>query len=103
MKKLLTLLIAVAFFACTTGEKSNHEKSEKPVEYVETTINIGGMHCNNCVNSIEKGITALNGIQSVAVTLDDSTAVVKYDATQLALNDIEKAVEKRGFKVKSTE
>ena len=102
MKKLLTLLIAVAFFACSTGEKKGQEKSDKPIEIVEATINIGGMHCNNCVNSIEKGITALEGIESVAVTLDDSTAVVEYDASQLALNDIEKAVEKRGFKVKST-
>lgn len=100
MKKLLIILIAFAFVACSSGEKKATESSNKNTEIVEASFNVCGMHCENCVASIKKGVNELDGIESIAVTLEDSTAVVKYDASQLAISDIEKAVEKRGFKVK---
>lgn len=100
MKKILIVFIAFAFVACSSGEKKASEKSAK---IVEATINIGGLHCENCVASVEKGINALNGINEVVVTLADSTAVVKYDASTLELAEIEKAVEKRGYSVKHLE
>lgn len=100
MKKLLIVLIAIAFVACSSGEKKAPESSSKNAEIVEASFNVCGMHCENCVASIKKGVNELEGIENITITLDDSTAVVKYDASQLAISDIEKAVEKRGFKVK---
>lgn len=100
MKKVLILLVAVVFFACGTSEKKSTNENAQAAEYLEATLNISGMHCNNCVNSIEKGINELEGIKTVTVTLEDSTAVVEYDKSKLALSDIEKAVQKRGFEVK---
>ena len=103
MKNLLILLMAVAFFACSSGTKKVEEKSAAPVEIVETSLDIGGMTCDHCVASVTKGINELDGIESVTVTLDDSTAVVKYNASALDIDDIKKAVEKRGYTVKSAE
>lgn len=100
MKKLLIILIAFAFVACSSGEKKASESSNKNVEIVETTINIGGLHCENCVASVTKGINSLEGIKNVVVTLSDSTAVVNFDASKLELAEIEKAIEKRGYSVK---
>lgn len=99
----MIVLLAIAFAACSSSEKKAANEGDKNVEIVETTLNIGGMHCENCVASIEKGINGLEGIEKVVVTLNDSTAVVNYDASQVQLAAIEKAVEKRGFSVKSTE
>ncbi len=69
---------------------------------METTIDIGGMDCDMCVKSVEKGVNELTGIASVAVSLNDSNALVKYDAAKVQLAEIEKAIEKRGYKVKGT-
>ena len=99
MKKLFFVLAVLGLFSCNQGNEKAKD-STKRAEIVEASINISGMHCENCVASIEKGVGELEGIESVAVTLEDSTAVVKYDASQLAMTDIEKAVEKRGFSVK---
>jgi Cu+-exporting ATPase len=103
MKNLLVFIVAIVFAACSTGQKETKEKVTQTAEMTEVTLNIGGMHCENCVASIEKGINGLEGIEKVVVTLNDSTAVVNYDASKLELAQIEKAVQKRGFKVKNTQ
>ena len=100
MKKLIIILIAFAFVACSSGEKKASENSEKKVEFVEATINIGGLHCENCVASVTKGINGLDGIEDVVVTLSDSTAVVNFDASKLQLAEIENVIVKRGYSVK---
>lgn len=96
------MLAIVAFVSCKSGTKNTNE--EKPAvqtaQVVETTINVGGMHCDMCVKSIEKGVNELSGIASVAVSLNDSTAVVSYDAGKVELAQIEKAIEKRGYSIK---
>lgn len=105
MKKLLILVLVIAgFAACQSGNKNakTEQAADKPVQVVETTINIGGMDCDMCVKSVEKGVNELAGIQSVQVSLNDSNAVVKYDASKVQLAEIEKAIEKRGYKVKGS-
>jgi len=103
MKKILVLLMAVGLFACSSGEKKTEQQATAPAEIVEASLSIGGMTCEHCVMSVTKGINGLEGIEAVSVTLDDSTAVVKYDAAVVNMDDIKKAVEKRGYTVKSVE
>lgn len=100
MKKLIIIFIAFAFVACGTSEKKAPDNTSQKAEIVETTIHIGGLHCENCVASVTKGINELNGIEKVVVTLSDSTAVVNYDASKVKLQELEEAVVKRGFSVK---
>jgi Cu+-exporting ATPase len=100
MKKLLLLFAIIGLISCNSGNEKAATDSAKSAEIVESTINIGGMHCENCVASVTKGINGLEGIENVVVTLSDSTAVVKYDVSKLELGAIEKAVEKRGYTVK---
>lgn len=100
MKKLLLLFAIVGLISCNSGNQKTSTDSVQNAEIVESTINIGGMFCENCVASVTKGINGLEGIENVMVTLSDSTAVVQYDASKLELAEIEKAVEKRGYSVK---
>jgi len=102
MKKLLYLLIVAVFVSCQSGTKNAkvEEPVAEPAQIVKTTINIGGMHCDMCVTSIEKGVNELDGIISVKASLNDSDAVVAYDAKKVDLSKIEKAIEKRGYFVK---
>ncbi|MCY1720511.1 heavy-metal-associated domain-containing protein [Prolixibacteraceae bacterium Z1-6] len=101
MKKLLFLIAIVGLFSCNSGNEKRTGSTEQTAEIVEATINIGGLHCANCVASVEKGINDLEGIKNVVVTLDDSTAVIEYDTSKLELAEIEQAVEKRGYTVKN--
>ncbi|NIU01372.1 MAG: heavy metal transporter, partial [Nitrosopumilaceae archaeon] len=56
---------------------------------VEKTVHVGGMHCDMCEASIEKGINELEGIESVQASWNDSVAVVKYDESLASVEDIE--------------
>ena len=102
MKKLLYLLLVVLFVSCQSGNKNAKvvEPAAETAQIVETTLSIGGMHCDMCVTSIEKGVNELDGIISVKASLNDSNAVVSYDAQKVDLVKIEKAIEKRGYAVK---
>lgn len=100
MKKLLYLFILVGFVACNSGTQKTTEVAQ-PEQIVESTIDIGGLHCDACVTSVEKGVNSLSGIESVKVTLADSTAIVKYNASAVSIDDIEKSIEKRGYTIKA--
>lgn len=102
MYKVFIFFVLLAFVSCQSGNKSSDEENNptEPVQVVETTINIGGMTCDMCVASVEKGVNALEGIAEVKVSLSDSNAVVKYDASKVELAEIEKAIEKRGYSIK---
>jgi len=102
MKKLFYLLIVLVFASCQSGNKKVQEEksANEPVQVVETTINIRGMHCENCVASVEKGVKELEGIVSVVVSLNDSNAVVSFDGSKVQLAEIKKAIEARGYSIK---
>ncbi|MFW5822683.1 MAG: heavy-metal-associated domain-containing protein [Tangfeifania sp.] len=106
MKKglmFLSVLITGLFFLGCQSASSNKEKSGEPSEaaVVEKTFHISGMHCDMCEASIEKGIGELDGIEHVQASWNDSTAIVKYDEAVTGIDDIQKAIEKRGYSVKS--
>ncbi len=103
MQKLLIILGIILFVSCQSGNKnqSANETAPATLVLVEDTLNIGGMHCDMCVASIEKGVNELEGIQFVKANLNDSTTVVQFDNSKTNLSEIEKAIEKRGYRVKS--
>ena len=102
MKKLLFVLVVFAFVSCNQAgkNKTDEKTATESVQFVESTINIGGMHCENCVASVEKGVKELDGIVAVTVSLNDSTAKVSYDSSKLELAKIEEAIEARGYTIK---
>lgn len=103
MKSLFYLFILLAVISCQSGNKSaKEEKTAEPqVQLVEATIQIGGMHCDMCVASVTKGVNELEGIESVVVSLNDSTAVVTFNENKVELAQIEKAIQNRGYSIKT--
>jgi Cu+-exporting ATPase len=50
----------------------------KPEE--KTVLQITGMHCAGCVNSVEKALSNVEGVQSVNVSLSVEKAYVTWDS-----------------------
>lgn len=65
----------------------------------ETKLKIEGMSCQHCVMAVKKALGAIAGVDSTDVEVGN--AVVKYDEGKVARKDLEAAVEKAGFTVKS--
>ena len=62
-----------------------------------TTLNIQGMTCNGCVNSVTRVLTGIAGVSRADVDLAGAKAVVEYDAAQTNPAALIEAVEDGGF------
>ncbi|XP_051882353.1 copper-transporting ATPase 2-like [Pristis pectinata] len=60
-------------------------------------INIVGMTCQSCVQSIEAQISKQNGIVSIRVSLKHNTAMVQYVPTIITTQQICEAIDDMGF------
>ena len=64
------------------------------------TITIDGMHCQHCVKAVTEALQAVEGVSSVAVSLEAKNAVVEGTAANEALKE---AIEDIGFDVVSVQ
>uniref|UniRef100_F6VMS7 Copper-transporting ATPase 2 n=1 Tax=Monodelphis domestica TaxID=13616 RepID=F6VMS7_MONDO len=81
-------------------EGSLHSLASLPISSssISTSlINILGMTCQSCVNSIEGKISNLNGIVSIKVSLEQGNATVKYIPMTINLQQICSEIEDMGF------
>ena len=61
-------------------------------------LSIDGMTCSACSNGLEKYLNKQNGINQATVNLVMSNASIEYDEKLLTLEDLDKFVQKAGFK-----
>ncbi|XP_044540098.1 copper-transporting ATPase 1-like, partial [Gracilinanus agilis] len=79
-----------------TPVKSNmgsQQKCSKSPKDSAATFVIDGMHCQSCVFNIENHISALPAVNSVAVSLESKSAIVKYNPKLIAPDALRKAIE----------
>ncbi|XP_032243723.1 copper-transporting ATPase 1 isoform X2 [Phoca vitulina] len=63
----------------------------------ETVINIDGMTCNSCVQSIEGVISKKAGVKSIRVSLANGNGTVEYDPLLTTPETLREAIEDMGF------
>lgn len=62
-------------------------------------LNIDGMGCSGCVHTVENALAALTGVKTAIVNLEEGTAVVNFDDTEVKEEDFKTAVEDAGYTV----
>ncbi|XP_025942078.1 copper-transporting ATPase 1 isoform X1 [Apteryx rowi] len=60
-------------------------------------INIEGMTCNSCVQSIEGVISQKAGVKSIHVSLPNHNGTIEYDPLQTCPEDLQSSIEDMGF------
>ena len=63
------------------------------------TLKVQGMSCGHCVNAVETGVGALNGINDVKVNLAEAEVAVSFNDAQVSLEQIKEAIEDQGYDV----
>ena len=58
------------------------------------TVEVGGMHCEKCVASVNKALSAVPGLSNVSVNLEKNQATFDGDASEDA---IKAAIDAIGF------
>lgn len=58
------------------------------------TLTLSGLHCGNCVKSVEKALHEVQGVEKVSVTLSPQQAIVEGEVEAQTLID---AIDEIGF------
>ncbi|MBP1995279.1 copper ion binding protein [Paenibacillus eucommiae] len=61
------------------------------------TLQVEGMSCNHCVNSVESALKALGAVGKV--DLSSKTVAIQYEEAKLELDTIKEAIEEQGYEV----
>ena len=62
-------------------------------------INVNGMSCDHCVQTITKALTEVNGVASVQVDLEKKIVAVEFEENQTDLKTISNKITEVGFEV----
>ena len=63
------------------------------------TLNVEGMTCDHCVQTIKEAVNNLVGISRVAVDLENKQVAVEYDKALVKLDSITDKIVEIGFEV----
>ncbi|MBM7634024.1 copper chaperone CopZ [Geomicrobium sediminis] len=63
------------------------------------TLNVQGMSCGHCVQSIEGNVSELTGVDHVKVHLSEGNVDVTFDPDKVDLNEITEVIEEQGYDV----
>ena len=64
-----------------------------------TILNINGMTCMGCVNSIKKVIEKISGVSGADVSLENKQVTIRYDPERTNINQFKNAIVGAGFEI----
>ncbi|NXL81525.1 ATP7A ATPase, partial [Leptocoma aspasia] len=89
----------LALFPTLASPLKSHPASKGPSQPLTqvVVINIEGMTCRSCVQSIEGVLSQKAGVKSVHVSLPNGTGTIEYDPLQTSPQDLRSSIEDMGF------
>lgn len=67
---------------------------------VNISLNVDGITCQHCVDSIKKSVGSLDGVTNVGVNLKTKRVSVAYDPDKINIETIKDTIEEHGYDVK---
>ncbi|NWT20367.1 ATP7A ATPase, partial [Vireo altiloquus] len=89
----------VVLFPTLASPLKSHPASKDPSQPLTqvVVINIEGMTCSSCVQSIEGVLSQKAGVRSVCVSLPNGNGTIEYDPLQTSPEDLRSSIEDMGF------
>ena len=101
MKKIFTLLFAVALFAAC-GPSGNKTESNTPINLaaIKTVqLHVTGMTCEGCENTIMTKVNEIDGVTETQASHMEEIATVSFDTTQTSIDEISEIINGLGYAV----
>lgn len=102
MKNLIYLfLVALFAFSCQSNEtkSSDNTDSEANAKYVLYEMEIEGMTCTGCENTVITSAKKVEGVASIEASHVDGKAQVKFIDGKIDMPGVKKEIEASGYKV----
>ena len=65
----------------------------------KVVINVLGMSCSHCENSVNEAISELDGVEDVRASAADKNVVVEYDSSKVSNKDIKNVIIDLGYEI----
>lgn len=62
-------------------------------------LQVEGMSCNHCVAAVTKALKAVQGVDSVDVSLEEKKVAIGYEASSVTPEQLKEAIEEQGYDV----
>lgn len=105
MKKIILLLIiSIAMISCNQTNTSKSGKNESvattAIENIKTIeLNVTGMTCTGCENTIESALTNLEGVVSAEALYTKALTTVSFDSTKVDRDLLSQTINNLGYQV----
>ncbi|XP_006902249.1 PREDICTED: copper-transporting ATPase 1-like [Elephantulus edwardii] len=79
-----------------TPVRSSEGSQQRSLSYTSdstATFIIDGMHCKSCVSDIESTLSTLQYVSNIVISLENKSAIVKYNASSVSLETLRKSIE----------
>ena len=63
----------------------------------EVCLKIKGMYCEGCSTRLERVLNNQDGVEKAKVSLENAEADIKFDDSQISVDELKEAVEDAGF------
>ena len=67
---------------------------------VQKTLQVNGMSCGHCVETITNAVSKLSGVNKVVVNLDENNVFVDFEESDISLEKISACIIEVGFEIK---
>ncbi len=108
--KYLSILSLILFLvvSCQNNESKKAETTDNETTEVEAVtdfvvynVTIEGMTCTGCEETIEAGVTKVEGVGSVEADHTDGNASIKFEKGKVDTAAVKEVIEASGYKVLS--
>jgi copper chaperone CopZ len=102
--RLLLILLIPAFILTGCSSKTNSKETSTEVSLAkenltQVNLDVKGMTCEGCENTVVAGIKKLEGIQEATASHTAEEAVIVYDSTLITVEAISSAIADVGYSV----
>ncbi len=103
MSRNIILLIIAGFIICcqsnSTKDKTQAHAKPDSNRLGVVVMEVKGMTCTGCENTITRNVSLLDGINSCTVSHIEGIAQIEYDTSLTTILKITDAIEKSGYHV----
>lgn len=102
IRNIFTLFVICMLAGCQSRNANSGKQipdRPDPSKLGIVVVNIQGMSCTGCEETITGSVAALDGINACRASYVKGIAKVEFDTTLISTADIKHAIEKTGYKV----
>ena len=102
--KYLALLLSTSMlllFACQSKTTNSEIKEEVAINTLSYKVEINGMTCTGCEQTIQNAVNSLDGVSEIAASHTDGNAIVKLNPDKVDTLAIKNKISETGYTVTS--